>query len=135
MQKAMSSKPLLSALFLCESLAFLSSGMRSLSLPVPHDQYMKAIDALMANTAIDIDFKKIVQEYWKTFLPDAGDPTLLKQTREEILQWFSGEGQRSAYQKKYGINKMINRQDCETDAAIPGGFCSPFWLQRVAHPF
>ena len=98
---------------LIESLAFLSSGTRSLPLPIPHDQYTKAIDALMANTAIDIDFKKIVQEYWKTFLPDAGDPTQLKQTREEILQWFSGEGQRSAYQKKYGINKMINRQDAK----------------------
>jgi hypothetical protein len=96
---------------LAESLAFLSSGVRSLTLPIPHELYVKATDALMANTSIDIDFKKIVQEYWKTFLPDAGDPTLLQQTREEILQWFSGEGQRSAYQKKYGINKMINRQD------------------------
>jgi hypothetical protein len=96
---------------LVESLAFLSTGTRSLSLPIPHEYYVKATDALMANTAIDIDFKKIVQEYWKTFLPDAGDQALLQQTREEILQWFSGEGQRSAYQKKYGINKMINRQD------------------------
>jgi hypothetical protein len=98
---------------LAESLAFLSGGTRSLSPPVPHDQYIKAIDALMANSSIDIDFKKIVQEYWKTFLPDAGDSTVLLQTREEILQWFSGEGQRSAYQKKYGINKMINRQDAK----------------------
>jgi hypothetical protein len=98
---------------LLESLAFLASGERSLPLPLAHEQYMKAIDALMATSAIDIDFKKIVQEYWKTYLPDAGDPTVLKQTREEILQWFSGEGQRSAYQKKYGINKMINRQDAK----------------------
>jgi hypothetical protein len=96
---------------LAESLAFLSSGTRSLSLPVTHEQFTKAIDDLMANSAIDIDFKKIVQEYWKTFLPDVGDQTQLKQTREEILQWFGGEGQRSSYQKKYGINKMINRQD------------------------
>jgi hypothetical protein len=96
-----------------ESLAFLSNGTRTLELPVAHEHYVKAIDALMANAAIDIDFKKIVQEYWKTFLPDAGDPTLLQQTREEILQWFSGEGQKSAYQRKYGINKMINRQDAK----------------------
>lgn len=98
---------------LAESLAFLSSGTRSLSPPLPHDQYTKAVDALMGNSVMDIDFKKIVQEYWKTFLPDAGDPTLLQQTREEILQWFSGEGQRTVYQRKYGINKMINRQDAK----------------------
>ncbi len=96
---------------LAESLAFLSSGTRSLVAPVSHDQYLKATDALMANSSIDIDFKKIIQEYWKTFLADAGDPTVLQQSREEILQWFSGEGRRALYQKKYGVNKMVNRQD------------------------
>ena len=98
------------AAVLTEALAFLSTGTRTLD-GLTHDQFTKATDALIADPGIDIDFKKIVQEYWKTFLPDAGDPSLLQQTREEILQWFSGEGQRSSYQKKYGINKMINRQD------------------------
>ena len=46
----------------------------------------------MADHSIDIDFKKMLQEYWKTFLPDSPDLTIQEQTRQEILAWFRGEG-------------------------------------------
>lgn len=75
-----------------ESLAYLATGDRSIENKISYDQYAKSSELLMGNHAIDIDFKKMVQHYWQTFLPEVADPAVVEQTRGEILQWFSGEG-------------------------------------------
>ena len=105
-----------------ESLYYLGTGKRNTDLDIAYEQYKKASDALMANHQIDIDFKKIVQEYWKTFLPDAGDAGLIEQARGEILQWFSGEGTIGIFRKRYGISKMVNRQNAKLMLQSLAGF-------------
>jgi hypothetical protein len=92
-----------------ESLAFLGTGNRAVGNEVPYEAYNAAKDKLMGNRGIDIDFKKIVQKYWETFLPESPDPAIQEQTREEILQWFGGEGSIGAYRKRFGVNKMITK--------------------------
>jgi len=96
-----------------EALIFLATGNHSLSEPVTHEHYTKASEKLMACTAIDIDFRKIVKKYWETYLPDAPDPALIDQVRDEILQWFSGEGSKTVYRKKYDVNKMVDRSNAK----------------------
>ncbi len=92
-----------------EAMIFLATGKHSLAEPVTHEHYGKACEKLMACTSMDIDFRKIVKKYWETFLPDAPDPAVIDQVRDEILQWFSGEGTKGVYRKKYEVNKMVDR--------------------------
>ena len=63
----------------------------------------------MAEPSIDIDFKKMVQKYWETYLPESAEPSLREQTQAEILQWFSGEGSLGAFRKRFGVNKMVSK--------------------------
>lgn len=67
----------------------------------------------MANKGIDIDFKKVIQEYWKTYLPEGAEKSIVDQKREEILQWFAGEGAKGAYRKNFGVNKMVSRDNAK----------------------
>jgi len=96
-----------------EAMIFLSTGKHSLADTVTHEHYAKACEKLMACTAMDIDFRKIVKKYWETFLSDAPDPTVIDQARDEILQWFSGEGTIGVYRKKYEVNKMVDRSNAK----------------------
>ena len=91
-----------------ESLAFLSTSSHSTTSDVLYENFTKASDALFSEHGIDIDFKKMIQHYWKTYLPDGGEPGTLEQRRSEILQWFGGEGAIGVYRKKFGVNKMIS---------------------------
>ena len=94
-----------------ESLAWLATGQRELPKEITYEQFSKAVEALMANHGIDIDFKKMIQEYWKTFLPEAPDPAIVEQTRGEILQWFSGEGPVGSYRKRFGVIKIVGKEN------------------------
>ena len=76
----------------------------------------------MQDHSIDIDFKKIVQKYWETFLPDAPDPSQQAQSRAEILQWFSGEGTASMYRQRFSVNKMVNRDNAKLMLQSLAGF-------------
>lgn len=96
-----------------ESLAFLASGERSVNSEVTYEQYSQANDKLMTNHEIDIDFKKMVQEYWKTYLPEAADPAVVNQTRDEILQWFRGEGTVGTFRKRFGVSKLVNKENAK----------------------
>lgn len=96
-----------------EALIYLATEKHSLAEQVTHEHYAKASKKLMACTVIDIDFRKIVKKYWETFLPDSPDPAVIDQVRDEILQWFSGEGARTAYRKKYDVNKMVDRSNAK----------------------
>lgn len=96
-----------------EAMTFLASGQHGTNLPVTHEVYTTACEKLMACSAIDIDFRKIVKKYWETYLPDAPDPVAVSQARDEILQWFSGEGVKATYRKKYEISKMVDRSNAK----------------------
>jgi hypothetical protein len=96
-----------------ESLAYLATGDRSAGGHFTWEQYVKAGEALMANHGIDIDFKKMVQKYWETFLPDGGDVAIVEQTRAEILQWFRGEGTIGNYRKRFGVSKIVSKENAK----------------------
>ncbi|GIV86976.1 MAG: hypothetical protein KatS3mg054_1005 [Chloroflexus sp.] len=107
---------------LAESLAYLATGTRSNANEIANEQYAKAVELLMGNHAIDIDFKKMVQHYWQTFLRESADPTIVEQTRGEILQWFSGEGTLSQYRKRFGVSKMVSKENAKLMLLSLAGF-------------
>ncbi len=92
-----------------EALAYLSTRSRNLSEEVSYEDYAKASTTLMAEPSIDIDFKKMIQKYWETYLSESAEPSLRDQTQAEILQWFSGEGSLGTYRRRFGVNKMVSR--------------------------
>ncbi len=96
-----------------ESLAYLATGAREIGNEIPHEQYTKATETLMKDHGIDIDFKKMVQKYWETFLPEAADPAIIEQTRGEILQWFSGEGTIGSYRRRFSVSKIVNKENAK----------------------
>lgn len=109
-------------LVLKETLGFLGSGSRDGNASVSHEQFQRACTALMADHGIDIDFKKMVQEYWKTFLPESSEPAIIEQTRGEIVQWFSGEGTIGAYRKRFGVGKMVSKDNAKLMLQSLAGF-------------
>jgi hypothetical protein len=109
-------------LVLKESLAYLATGSRIIENEIPYEHYTKASEALFLDHNIDIDFKKIIQQYWKTYLPEAADPVIQEQTRAELLQWFSGEGVLGNYRKRFGINKLVNKDNAKLMLQSLAGF-------------
>jgi hypothetical protein len=96
-----------------ESFAWLATGNHEIGSETTYEHYTKATEALMSDHGIDIDFKKMVQEYWKTFLPEAPDPVVVEQTRDEILQWFSGEGTVGPFKKRFGVSKIVSKDNAK----------------------
>ena len=76
-----------------------------------HEHHVRASEALMSDRAIDIDFKKMIQEYWKTYLSDSDDIASIEGRRQEIMQWFSGEGTVGMYRKQFGVAKLVNKDN------------------------
>lgn len=105
-----------------ESLAYLATGTRSIGGEITYEQYAKASEMLMSNHAIDIDFKKMVQHYWQTFLPESADARVVEQARGEILQWFSGEGTVGQYRKRFGVGKMVSKENAKLMLQSLAGF-------------
>ena len=87
-----------------------------------HESYSKAAQKLMADHRIDIDFKKMIQKYWETYLPESAEPTTQGQVREEILQWFNGEGSIGAVRKRFGVNKMVSKDNAKLMLQSLAGF-------------
>lgn len=96
-----------------EALGYLGAGKRDATAAgqVQHEVYTAACATLMTDRGMDIDFKKIVEKYWETFLPEAADPGMIEQQRGEILQWFSGEGTVGTYRKRYGVSKIVTKDN------------------------
>jgi len=94
-----------------ESLVFMSSGGHQSIGEISHEQYAKASQVLMGNHGIDIDFKKMIQKYWETYLPESTEPTLQDQVRGEILQWFNGEGAIGDYRKRFNVSKIVRKDN------------------------
>lgn len=95
-----------------EALVFLSTGKHEQPQRISHEDYTRACEKLMACQAIDIDFRKIVQKYWETYLPEAPDSAVIDQKRAELLQWFSGDGT-AGHWRKQGINKVVDRSNAK----------------------
>jgi hypothetical protein len=105
-----------------ESLLYLATGSPTAERQITYEDYNQASEILMADHSIDIDFKKMIQKYWETFLPDAAEPMLQQQTRGEILQWFSGEGTLGAYRKRFGVNKIVSKDNAKLMLQSLAGF-------------
>ena len=81
---------------------------------------------LMEQTDIDIDFRRVVTAYWKTFDVEEPDTAVLEDTRGTLLQWFEGEGQATALRRDFGIQKMVKKENARIFLASLGKFVR--WL-------
>lgn len=105
-----------------EALMWLTVGNRDISSAVAHEQLAKATAVLMSDHGIDIDFRKMVQHYWETFVSESADLALIEQTRGEILQWFSGEGTAAAFRKRFGVSKVVAKENAKLMLQSLAGF-------------
>lgn len=96
-----------------DSLRHLGGYQPDTSGDITHEQFSNAVEMLMTNKGIDIDFKKMIQHYWQTYLPESAERAAIEQARAEILQWFAGEGTIGSYRKRFGVNKMVARQNAK----------------------
>jgi len=94
-----------------EAMIFLATGKHSVDEPISHHDVVVASEKLMACGGIDIDFRKIVKAYWETFLPDSPDEALIDQRRDELLQWFSGDGTIGRWRKSNDVNKVVSKDN------------------------
>jgi hypothetical protein len=65
---------------------------------------------LMAETSIDIDFKKVIIQYWDTFVDDDAQ-SLDHESRARLLQWFEGVGTPALFRKDFRIQKTVNKEN------------------------
>lgn len=96
-----------------EALIFLATGEHGAPREVTYEDLTTATEKLMSCQGIDIDFRKIVKLYWETWVSDVADPTVLDQKRDELLQWFSGEGTIGQWRKNHGVNKMVSKENAK----------------------
>lgn len=80
---------------------------------ITDEQYQEQYEKLMANDGIDIDFRRAVTKYWETFLPEGGDQGALNDIRGTLLQWFSGEGTIGTFRPRFGILKLITKENAK----------------------
>jgi uncharacterized protein YerC len=78
--------------------------------------------SLLLDSRVDIDFKKAVLSYWRSYLNDGIDGTSGNQIRDQIMQWFLGEGTLGEFRRKYDIQKMITKENTKTILNSLGGF-------------
>ncbi len=90
--------------------------------PVSYDTLNDVIQNVMSQSSIDIDFRRIVANYLKTYLPDGADQASLEDTRGQLMQWFAGEGTVGVYRSKFGVQKLVNRSNARTMLAALSSF-------------
>lgn len=109
-----------------ESLCYLSGVKLTNNEKITPENLSLAIEKLMENKGIDIDFKKMISHYWKSCIQEEKLETTEKenttdqsseiktrdQIQEEILQWFAGEGTISSY-RDFKINKIIKKENAK----------------------
>jgi hypothetical protein len=75
-----------------------------------HAAFEARREALMSDTTIDIDVRRLVSAYWETFLAgQEADTGALEDRRGALLQWFEGEGHATTIRKEFGIQKTVGR--------------------------
>jgi hypothetical protein len=81
---------------------------------------------LMQQTDIDIDFRRVVAEYWKTFEDDGRTADVLENIRGTLMQWFEGEGEATALKRDFGVQKVVKKENARIFLASLGKFVR--WL-------
>lgn len=66
--------------------------------------------SLMEMSSIDIDFKRVVTQYWETFLDLENEVSLLE-TRARLIEWFEGVGTPAQLRKDFRIQKTVNKEN------------------------
>ena len=99
-----------------EALSYLSKGSHEINNKITRLDYDQAKSKLASNPSIDEDFCKMINHYWRTCLTDltqGSDLSAVYQRRQEILQWFSGEGTITTYKQPFGVNKVIKSENAK----------------------
>jgi hypothetical protein len=81
---------------------------------------------LFAQTTVDIDFRKVVGEYWKTYLAEDVDPVEVEQRRAGLLQWFEGEAHLPTFRRAFDVQKTISKENARILLTSLGHFVR--WL-------
>lgn len=90
--------------------ALIKLGNIDLSIEISPEQLNSAITTLMKNRNIHIDFKKIVKAYWETYMQPIENPALVEEKRQELLQWFAGEGDKRRF-REIGVTTMVTKEN------------------------
>jgi len=67
-------------------------------------------DRLLADTSIDIDMRRVVVAYWETFRPNEPEAGLYER-RGQLMQWFTGEANKIAMRKEFGVQRVLNKEN------------------------
>lgn len=67
-------------------------------------------ERLLADEAIDLDVRRVIAAYWETFQPGLSDAGL-QVRRGQLLQWFTGDANRSEMRKTYGVQRVLNKEN------------------------
>lgn len=73
------------------------------------ETYARARARLLQESSVDVDFRRVVDAFWKTYTAELGDPVAGEEERGRILQWFSGEGTVAQWRREYGVQKVVDR--------------------------
>src|SRR5207249_3725534 len=80
---------------------------------VTKEAFATASRRLMADDTIDVDFRRIVVCYWRTFLPPGDKDALSEETRSTVLQWFAGEGTVALFRRQFQVQKVVGRENAK----------------------
>lgn len=65
---------------------------------------------LMSVASIDIDFKRVIIQFWQTFVNEDSIAEDFE-TRARLLQWFEGIGTPALFRKEFRIQKMVSKEN------------------------
>ncbi len=91
-----------------ESYYYHCCGQKEKPETISPKEHETAIKVIMNNRLLDLDFKKMICSYWN-YLKDQSSENA--QIQDEVIQWFCGEGSIGQYRKKYGISKIITKEN------------------------
>jgi hypothetical protein len=75
------------------------------------EKVVRELDSkLMSVASIDIDFKRVIIQFWQTFLNE-GSSAQDFETRARLLQWFEGVGTPALFRKDFRIQKVVNKEN------------------------
>ena len=70
-------------------------------------------ERLLADTSIDIDMRRVVVAYWETFIPEETEASLFER-RGQLLQWFTGEANKTTMRKDFGVQRVLTKENART---------------------
>lgn len=105
-----------------ESMVYLATGNHLSDEPMSDEHHARARELLNEAVSVDIDFKKLVEQYWETFFPERLPMSLPHRVQGEILQWFGAEGKLEDFRKRFGVNRMVSRETAKSVFQSLAGF-------------